>query len=162
MCYDRLGILNGGVMTMVDVPVNLARKLAKIDAEVAAHKAEITRLGRDKIAQAKNTIFTCGSCKKRVPFARCDFIQEHWYERPHSCNEGGSWNNSEVGFCHILCPLCLEENYIYTHTDREKILFLLAVHKLDPEAIFAVMWDRFGAGREKRRRTAQTRAGITW
>lgn len=147
MCYDRLGILNGGVMTTLDVPVNLSRKFLKIDKEIAEHHAAIAKLNRDKIAHAKNAIFTCGWCKKRVPLERCDFIQEHWYERPHSCNEGGSWNNSEVGLSHIVCPLCHAENYVYTHAEREKILFLLVTQKLDPEAIFAVIWDRFGKNR---------------
>lgn len=137
-------------MSAPEIPVDLGRKFSKIDAEIAEHHAAVAKLGRDKIAHAKNAIFTCGYCKKRAPLARWEFIQEHWYERPHSCTEGSSWNFSEKHLCHVICPQCRAENYIPTHAERDKILFLLVAHKLDPEAIFAVTWDRFGAAREKR------------
>src|SRR3989338_3214362 len=101
---------------MSDIAV-IERRLTTLDSEKKdLLNAKLTAIGR--------RIIRCISCKKSSQLRLWTFIQDHWYERPYSCSGGDTWHTSKTELCHIVCPKCDTENYIYNHPQREKIINL--------------------------------------
>jgi hypothetical protein len=45
----------------------------------------------------------CCACHAKFPIATQEYIQTHWYTRPHGCTEGDYWNRGEANW---ICPGC--------------------------------------------------------
>ncbi|MBI1957508.1 MAG: hypothetical protein HYS44_03590 [Candidatus Niyogibacteria bacterium] len=100
------------------------RAIAKIDQAITGHEGEIRRLQKQKHAALRRTLITCEYCKKASPLSSWGFIQDHFYVAPYSCTEGDYWGETDVECCHLICPKCSQENYIYNHPQRKKIVRL--------------------------------------
>ncbi len=88
---------------------------AVIERELKSLEAEKATLLNSKLIAVGRSFIRCISCKKASQLSRWIFIQDHWYERPYSCTGGDMWHASKTELCHIICPNCNTENYIYNH-----------------------------------------------
>jgi hypothetical protein len=83
-----------------------------------AHEKEMKRIQSEIIAEIKSQLFTCTHCKLTMPLESWSFIQNHWYTEPYGCTGGDYWNNSDMETCHVSCPQCGKQNYIYNHMQK--------------------------------------------
>lgn len=86
----------------------------------------------------------CQECSKTSSLGEWDFVQDHWYVRPHGCTGGDYWKSHEVQTCHIVCPKCRKMNYIYNHPARERLVELSNIFGLRFTKLFAQVWDKHG------------------
>lgn len=57
------------------------------------------------IEELKRFEITCPNCGKRSPFARCGFVQTHWYKGPSGHTEGAYYlSHDDIKDCLIICP----------------------------------------------------------
>ena len=123
--------------------------LETIRSAIAAHTQKSNKKLRtlhekQRILIRASTI-QCTKCKRRSQLCLWVFIQDHWYTQPHSCTEGDYWTPSKPETCHMVCPRCEAENYIYNHPQKEKILRLIALveeNSLDMESVFKEITER--------------------
>jgi ribosomal protein S27AE len=100
---------------------------------LAALKANEAELYKRQLAAIRRKFLRCSRCKKNSRLSSWSFIQGMYYVEPFSCTGGDYWLNSRTDSCHIICPKCGHDNYIYTHPDKDRIVELLD-KKLNPHS----------------------------
>lgn len=60
------------------------------------------------------TIVRCGGCKQAFEVRELEYVQTHWYERPHGCMGGDNWWEGEGQW---VCPHCGSTNRLYHKPD---------------------------------------------
>jgi hypothetical protein len=94
----------------------------EIDGELRVlHELEDELLVR-KLEMLRNIEISCPYCKRPSKTQEWTFIQDQWYEGPHGCTGGDTWHDTQTECCHIVCPKCTRETYIYNHPDRDVIV----------------------------------------
>ena len=84
----------------------------------------------------KRSLIKCTACGKQSRLFSWSFIQNQYYVEPYSCTGGDYWLNSETRCCHIVCPKCGEEIYLYNHPQRDKIVELVDSHHFSKSELF--------------------------
>ncbi|QQR82259.1 hypothetical protein IPJ70_03175 [Candidatus Campbellbacteria bacterium] len=111
---------------------------AKVNAKLARFRQAVETILQQKRNIARDISFTCEHCGRKAPLSQWVFIQSMYYVAPHGCTEGDYWVNSQTKVCHLCCPMCEWENYLYNHPEREKILgVFVEVGESQKEMIFA-------------------------
>lgn len=86
------------------------QRLAQIDAEISARKARtLVRCEANNNGEG---------CRAAFEVRELEYIQTHWYVRPHGCTEGDYWNHGEGQW---VCPSCGHRNRLYNQPDVEKM-----------------------------------------
>ena len=62
-------------------------------------------------------------CGMGMKIGDIEYIQTHWYTKPHGCMDGDYWN---VGDGEFICPHCNHRNRLY---DRPEIMKLKRLFK---------------------------------
>jgi len=99
-------------------------------------------IGKFKLAQeqlrsaVRNSLILCPRCKTKSALWMWTFIQDMHYVSPYSCNEGDYWSAQETKCCHLVCPKCNMETYIYNHPHVENIVELVDSHKFRKSVLF--------------------------
>ncbi len=86
----------------------------------------------------------CSKCKKMTKLSSWIFIQNRFYIEPHSCTAGDYWKDSETECCHIVCPECKEEAYLYRHSQRDQIVLLVDSYSFSKKELFDRVEKRAG------------------
>ncbi len=107
--------------------------LTVIERDLAALQTNQAQLYQRQLAAIRRKFIRCSKCHKNSRLASWSFIQGMFYVEPFSCTGGDYWLNSQTSSCHITCPKCGYENYIYNHPDRDRIVELLD-KKLNPHS----------------------------
>lgn len=123
-------------MSKVREVVHTQRELDKLNEK----KKEL--LEKQRVA-IQRTFIECESCKKKSRLGQWTFFQEHWYTAPFSCAGGDYWNTSDVKVCHIGCPKCGAENYIYNHFQKDKIINFIEKYPFCTEELFKEVQERY-------------------
>jgi hypothetical protein len=113
------------------------KAFARIERRIEKLEQEIIDLQNKKLEIIKAAYITCKKCNKKSRLGSWSFIQNMWYVPPYSCTGGDYWNNHETKTCHLVCPKCEAENYIYNHPQKELILELTDGNKFSKAEIFA-------------------------
>lgn len=100
-------------------------KLTIVEKTLADLQTKTEKMLKMKLEIVQNRRITCGSCNKTSRAKEWIFIQRMWYVEPYSCNGGDYWRPYEPETCCIACPKCKNQNYIYNHKQKPKILNLL-------------------------------------
>ncbi len=90
---------------------------------------------------ARRSFILCIHCNKKSVLSSWTFIQNHWYEKPHGCLGGDNWWSSKKECCHISCPKCEKQNYLYNHPQKEKIVKILNDFRFNEEELFLMVYD---------------------
>ncbi|MBI2048028.1 MAG: hypothetical protein HYT27_02715 [Parcubacteria group bacterium] len=101
---------------------SIAQQAASFQNKIAKMTKSQDVLRKQLAESIKNILITCEECGKKSKLRFWVFIQRHWYTQPRGCMEGDYWNASTTELCHIRCPKCGSENYIYNHNDKKKLL----------------------------------------
>lgn len=109
----------------------------KINRDIAKLEKLVEKLKEKKKLIIRNYFIWCDKCGRRSVLGRWKFIQDMFYIKPYSRNEGGYWKNSPIENCYIVCHNCTSENCIYNHAQKEKILYLLKNNHFSKEELFA-------------------------
>lgn len=137
--YDQKGVphLNekGELLRALDVCL-LESKMA-----ADAHKKIMAEIWSNIAALVKASPFTCEHCKVVSPLGACYFVQNHWYEGPHGCAGGACWHGTKVEGCHVACPSCGKQNYIYNHRQRAELQESIGL--LEKRELFAKVYDSY-------------------
>jgi len=91
----------------------LKTKLAKLDAAAA------TKTSRVAVICESNQAHGTG-CGAGFYIDELEYIQTHWYERPHGCTGGDNWHSGEGNF---ICPKCGHRNRFLNRQDIEKMKY---------------------------------------
>lgn len=99
--------------------------LTKIEKSIESYRARSTahlaKLIQRRLDFVRSYLIECVRCHNKNALSSWSFLQASFYVPPRGCNEGDYWVNSEVKVCHIVCPACGHENYIYNHPERATI-----------------------------------------
>lgn len=107
----------------------LQRQLDKLDGDRS-------KVLKQKLGAIQRVLVKCVKCHKKSRLGTWFFVQGRWYAEPYSCIDGDHWNYSDTKVCHIVCPKCDGENYIYNHPQRYKIVELVDGHHFSTKEIF--------------------------
>ena len=110
-------------MAQTLVPMN--RELQSSQKALYLHSETKEALCKRLADAIKNVFIRCEECGKKSKLRLWVFIQDHWYIEPRSCAEGDYWKAHPTETCHIRCPKCKGENYIYNHGQKCKIVHLI-------------------------------------
>ncbi|OGZ13622.1 MAG: hypothetical protein A2942_04735 [Candidatus Lloydbacteria bacterium RIFCSPLOWO2_01_FULL_50_20] len=119
-------------------------KLAVLNRELDALKAKEKLVRKGKLEIFRRKLLCCLHCKKTRQLLRWDFVQDHWYEKPWSCNGGDTWHMTETKCCHIVCPECNTMNYVYNHPKMAVIVLARDTEHFSSEELFARVFDQHG------------------
>ncbi|MBI2063960.1 MAG: hypothetical protein HYT65_03145 [Candidatus Yanofskybacteria bacterium] len=114
----------------------IQRKLDKLNAD----KSEVLK---QKLEAIQRILVKCVKCHKKSRLGAWSFVQGRWYVEPYSCTGGDYWNFNKTETCHITCPKCGDENYIYNHPQKNKIVELVDGHHFSTEKIFKGVTEKF-------------------
>ncbi len=100
----------------------------------------------EKLQIVRRALIRCAECDKKSRLCVWVFVQDWWYEEPYGCTGGAEWRTSQTESCHIVCPKCGKENYIYNHPERTRIVDLIDVSASDflKKDIFKAVGDAHG------------------
>ncbi len=114
----------------------IQRKLDKLSSD----RSEVLKL---KLRAIQQILIKCVKCQKKSRLGAWSFIQGRWYVEPYSCTGGDYWNYNRTETCHITCPKCGEENYIYTHPQKDEIIESVDGHNFSAKEIFKEVTENF-------------------
>lgn len=117
-------------------------EIEKIKARMARLAGKLNAAKEELCNAIRNTHILCAKCGKEAALRTWKFIQDKYYVRPYSCNEGDYWVSSETKLCHVVCPGCGAENYIYIHPHCKNIVDLVNSHGFNKQALFDVVEER--------------------
>lgn len=120
-------------------------EIEKIKARMARLVEKLKVAKEDLHKAIRNTNILCAKCGKEAVLHTWKFIQDKYYVRPYSCNEGDYWTSSETKLCHIVCPGCGAENYIYNHPHCQNIVELVDSHGFNKRVLFDAVEERYNS-----------------
>lgn len=108
-------------------------------------KLDHDRVGtlKQKLQVIQRVLVKCVKCRKKSRLGTWSFTQGRWYVEPYSCTSGDYWKYNGTETCHIVCPKCGDENYIYNHPQKDKIVELVDCHHFCTEEIFKKVTQNF-------------------
>lgn len=120
-------------------------KLEKVQRALEKLDKEKEEALRKKLQVIRRQLVDCKKCGKKSQLGTWSFIQEHWYELPHSCTGGDNWWPSETRLCNIICPKCGQQNYIFNHPRGKEIVELIdeQASEFSKQKIFKRVGDRY-------------------
>jgi len=122
--------------------ISIARLQKKIDALKEGAQKELQVLEAQLLDKKRKSLIVCQRCRKRSPVYSWIFIQGFRHAPPTGYRGGDYWNRSKVEDCHIVCHKCGNENRIFTHPQKDKILTITGgVH--DKLELFAEVEERY-------------------
>jgi len=73
----------------------------------------------------RHSFIECKYCNKKSKMSSWVFAQAMHYISPYECGlRSGCWEKSEIDACDIICPKCNIRNYLFNHSQRDKVLYL--------------------------------------
>ncbi|CAN5117554.1 hypothetical protein BH11PAT3_BH11PAT3_2380 [soil metagenome] len=120
--------------------INLLNRKEELEK---SHKEKVLGLKRAIQNVARASEFACVYCKKASPLSLWSFVQSRWYTPPSGCTDGAYWNDTEPKCCHIMCPHCTKQNYLYVHPQLEEILLYMETAKISAEKIFSKVFSSY-------------------
>jgi hypothetical protein len=120
----------------MDAITPLQRQLNKLDGDRS-------KVLKQKLEAIQRVLIKCVKCHKKSRLGTWSFVQGRWYVEPYSCADGDYWNYNKTETCHILCPKCSSENYIYNHPQKDKIVELVDGNHFSTTEIFKEVTEKF-------------------
>ena len=117
---------------------NLAVVQGKLD-RLEDERKKVREEWRDII---RRSFINCTKCGKQSGLFSWTFIQDQYYIEPYSCTSGDYWLNSKTECCHVVCPKCGEEIYLYNHPRRDKIVELVDSRHFGKSELFQKVEER--------------------
>ncbi|MDP1689546.1 MAG: hypothetical protein Q8L47_05495 [bacterium] len=121
------------------------RNLRVIDAELKRLREgqanELNILRDEQLIVIRQSLILCVKCSKKSKLSLWTFIQNLWLV-PADGYEGSYWDSCEIETCHIACPRCGAENYICTHSQKDKVINLCTSYSFKKEKIFQKVIER--------------------
>jgi len=122
--------------------MNKLQKLNReLERETRAFELFKAKNHEEKVAVIRKRVIGCPSCHAACQLKNWGFVQEYRYNRPHGCGEGGDHTAKDTNVCHLICPMCSEEIYIYNHNQRDQIVQMIDNEGVNKSEIFATVWD---------------------
>ena len=90
----------------------------------------------------RRSLIRCTVCRKQSRLFSWTFIQDKYYVEPYSCTGGDYWLNSETRGCHLVCPKCSGEIYLYNHPQRDRVVELVDSHHFSKKELFSKVMER--------------------
>jgi len=109
--------------------VVIQKKLDRLESK----KITARREQRDII---KRSLIKCAKCNRKSQLSSWVFIQDMYYIQPFSCTGGDYWLNAKTRSCHIVCPKCSKETYLYRHSQKDKIVNLVDSYPFSKSELF--------------------------
>lgn len=117
-------------------------KLAVVQDKLDRLENKRKRVKEEQRDVIRNSLIRCMMCSRRSRLSSWVFIQDQWYVRPYSCTDGDYWSPSATEVCHIVCPKCSKENYLYNHSQRDRIVELIDSHQFAKTDLFKEVEER--------------------
>lgn len=89
-----------------------------IEKNITRLEIQKNKLRQKQLELLQKQTIKCVHCQKRSQVGSWIFIQDQWYVKPFSCTGGDFYTNTKTECCHLVCPKCQKENYIYNHPKR--------------------------------------------
>jgi len=110
--------------------------LAATEVELARLENERQKVLAKQLRIIRGSFIKCAKCGENSKLFSWTFIQDMFYVEPYSCTGGDYWLNSETRCCHIVCPKCEGEIYLYNDPQRDKIVNLIKANPFGKDKLF--------------------------
>jgi hypothetical protein len=129
---------------MMNPNLNLRGLTAHENRVHVAYVLTIKEIRDRKIRIIKARRFTCSHCSTSSKLSRWEFTQSHTYVPPSGCQEGDYWIPNKTEVCHLRCPECLQQNYLYNHPHKIELLSLFDTNHILKREVFEKIWEKHG------------------
>ena len=124
--------------------LNLPQLLRQEERMRAGHQANMQSVHSQKVTLVRNRKYSCPFCQHVGSLSTWGFLQGHTYTSPSGCSGGDYWTPNDTDVCHLICPACIKQVYIYNYTEKESLLYLIGSIGVEKKEIFAMIYNKHG------------------